>query len=143
MLPEKWQKITEGRKIVLYNTSLTAMLQNSQYVCRKLRYVFSLFKGRKDIALWWRPHPLMKATIKSMRPEILAEYEAIEKEYIEEGWGIYDDTPDMDRAMVCSDCYYGDRSSMVWVYHVTKKPILLEDYAFLTKKSLIYACNFV
>lgn len=142
VLPEKWQKITEDRKIVLYNTSLTAMLQNSQYVCRKLRYVFSLFKDRKDIALWWRPHPLMKATIKSMRPEILAEYEAIEKEYIEEGWGIYDDTPDMDRAMVCSDCYYGDRSSMVHIYQATGKRIVLQDMSVIHDENtcgLIYA----
>ena len=126
-LPEKWQKIVEGKKIVLYNTSLTAMLQNSQYVCRKLRYVFSIFKDRKDVALWWRPHPLMKSTMRSMHPEILTEYEAIEQQYIKEGWGIYDDTPDMDRAIVCSDCYYGDMSSMVRIYQETGKPVMLQE----------------
>ena len=128
VLPEKWQKIVAGKKIVLYNTSLSAMLENSQYVCRKLRYVFSIFKDRKDAALWWRPHPLMKSTMRSMRPEILAEYEAIEQEYIKEGWGIYDDTPDMDRAIVCSDCYYGDQSSMVCLYQETGKAIIIQDY---------------
>ena len=127
VLPEKWQKIVEGKKIVLYNTSLTAMLENSPYVCQKLRYVFSIFKDRKDAALWWRPHPLIKSTMRSMRPEILAEYEAIEQEYIKEGWGIYDDTPDMDRAIVCSDCYYGDASSMVQVYSATGKRVILQN----------------
>ena len=63
-----------------------------------------------------------------MRPSILQEYIAIRKQYQEEGWGIYDDTADLDRAIVCSDVYYGDPSSVVWLYRATGKAILIEDY---------------
>ena len=85
----------------------------------------------------------MKATIKSMRPEILAEYEATEKEYIEEGWGIYDDTADLDRAIVCSDAYYGDMSSVVWLYRATGKNIMIEGYLMVDTKGYPYAYSFL
>lgn len=131
-LPEAWQRIVGGRKVVLYNTSVTSALTNTEYVCRKLRSVLAYFKSRKDLALWWRPHPFMEATLHSMRPSILQEYIAIRKQYQEEGWGIYDDTADLDRAIVCSDVYYGDPSSVVWLYQATGKPVMLQDMFDLT-----------
>ncbi len=126
-LPEAWANIVKGKKVILYNTSLNAMLQNADKVCNKLRYVFNVFRHRDDIALWWRPHPLMKATIHSMRPEIEGEYCALEKEYIEARWGIYDDTGDLHRALVWSDAYYGDPSSVVQLYEKTTKPIMYQN----------------
>ena len=126
-LPEKWQRIIAGKKVILYNTSLSATLQNTDKVCGKLRYVFNVFKSQDKCALWWRPHPLMKATLRSMRPEVADEYEQIEKEYIAAGWGIYDDNPDVDRAVVCTDAYYGDCSSVVQLYQKTGKPIMIQS----------------
>ncbi|WP_196606668.1 hypothetical protein [Pectinatus frisingensis] len=137
VLPDNWGKIINGRKIILYNTSLAAVLENSDKVNAKLRYVFSVFKERKDVALWWRPHPLMKATMESMRPEILQEYKQIEQAYINEGWGIYDDTAELDRAITWSDAYYGDMSSVVWLYKVTGKPILIENILEINNKNYV------
>ena len=127
-LPESWQRIVKDKKVVLYNTSLGAALDNSEMVCKKLRYVFDVFKNRQDVALWWRPHPLMEATFRSMRPEHYAEYEQIVAEYKQAGWGIYDDTPELHRAIAYSDCYYGDGSSVVSLYKVTGKPVMIEDF---------------
>ena len=126
-LPEKWRRLAEGKKVILYNTSLTAMLQHSDKVCDKLRYVFDIFRKREDVVLWWRPHPLMKATFHSMRPQFEEEYLGLEKQYIEEGWGIYDDSSDLHRAIAWSDAYYGDRSSVVNLYQKTWKPILFQS----------------
>ncbi|MSU07776.1 hypothetical protein FYJ84_02070 [Veillonellaceae bacterium WCA-693-APC-5D-A] len=132
-LPESWQRIVKGKKVVLYNTSLGAALDNSDMVCKKLRYVFDVFKNRQDVALWWRPHPLMEATFRSMRPEHYAEYEQIVAEYKQAGWGIYDDTSELHRAIAYSDCYYGDRSSVVDLYKVTGKSIMIECYWLINK----------
>ena len=126
-IPAAWEKIVKERKIILYNTSLSAILQNMDKVCDKLRRVFDVFKKRDDVALWWRPHPLMKATIHSMCPQIEKEYCAIEDEYIRGGWGIYDDTSDLHRAITWSDAYYGDKSSIVGMYQKTGKPIMIQD----------------
>ena len=127
-MPEKWRKLIAGKKVILYNTSLGAMLRNSDKVCDKLRYVFDIFRNRDDVVLWWRPHPLMKSTFHSMRPQYEEEYCRIEKEYIEEGWGIYDDTPDLHRAICWSDEYYGDASSVLTIYRKTGKNALLQNY---------------
>lgn len=126
-LPGEWQRIIKGKKIVLYNTSIKAALADGNMICKKLRYVFDVFKSRDDVALWWRPHPLMEATLRSMRPEFYAEYEQIVAEYKQAGWGIYDDTPDANMAITYSDCYYGDYSSVLLTYRETGKPIMIEN----------------
>ena len=127
-LPEEWKKLIEGKKVVLYNTSIAATLTNADKVCDKLRYVFDVFRNRDDVVLWWRPHPLMKPTIHASCPQIEAEYLAIEKEYIEEGFGIYDESPDVHRAICFSDAYYGDGSSVLDLYKVTGKPIMMQNF---------------
>ena len=47
--------------------------------------------------------------------------------YREEGWGIYDDTADVDRAVELSDGYFGDWSSVVQLYQETGKPVMIQD----------------
>ena len=132
-IPDEWLKVVKKsdgtwKKIVFYNTGLGALLQHNEKMLKKVRQVLGVFKEQKDeIALLWRPHPLIPATIKSMRPRLLPEYEAILHEYKSEGWGIYDDTPDVDRAVVLSDAYYGDVSSVVQLYEQTGKPIMMQN----------------
>jgi len=118
-IPEEWLRIIEKpdgswKKIVFYNTSVGALLQHDEKMLEKMKSVFRVFEENKDeVALLWRPHPLIKATIESMRPKLWAEYERIVEEYKRAGWGIYDDSADIDRAVVVSDGYYGDGSSVI------------------------------
>ena len=93
-----------------------------------MKKCWRIFKENKDeVALLWRPHPLIKSTVSSMRPQLWVEYEKIVKWYKEEGWGIYDDSSDMDRAVVLSDGYYGDPSSVVIVYQKTGKLVMIQN----------------
>lgn len=126
-LPRQWQEIIGECKVILYNLSVESLLRNSDKICDKMRHVFGFFKQRKDVVLWWRPHPLMKETIATMRPEIREEYERIERQYIEEAWGIYDDSPDLHRAICWTDAYYGDKSSVEFLYMQTGKPVMEQD----------------
>ena len=132
-IPEEWLRIIEKpdgswKKIIFYNTSLGAFLRDSERMLGKIKDVLRIFYENKDeIALLWRPHPLMGQTIESMRPELLGAYKALVEGYREEGWGIYDDTSDMDRAVILSDAYYGDHSSVVQVYKETGKPIMIQN----------------
>ena len=125
-LPPEWQRIIGGRRAVLYNTSVTAMINHPDDYCKKIRSVLNYFKNAKDIVLWWRPHPLLAATFQSMSPEHYRDYQSIVAQYKKEAWGIYDDTPDMDRAIVCTDAYYGDGSSLVTLYKATGKPVIYQ-----------------
>lgn len=132
-IPSEWLKIIEkpdgGRKkIIFYNTSIAAFLKNSEQMLSKIKNVLEIFKeNQEDVALLWRPHPLMMQTVESMRVDLKEEYLEIIQAYREEGWGIYDDTPDMDRAVILSDAYYGDPSSIVQLYQETGKPIMIQN----------------
>ena len=118
-IPDEWLKIIEKpdgswKKIIFYNTSIAALLEHNEKMLEKMRWVFNVFKENKDeVALLWRPHPLIRTTIESMRPQLWKEYDKLVKQYKEEGWGIYDDSAELDRAVVLSDAYYGDGSSVV------------------------------
>lgn len=117
-IPDEWRKIIcksdgTGKKIVFYNTTVVAFLWYNEKMLKKIREVLEFFYDKRDsVALLWRPHPLMKATISSMRPALLPMYEEIVDEYKKAGWGIYDDSADLDRAVVLCDIYYGDASSV-------------------------------
>ena len=116
------------KKVVLFYTSISALVGNRKTAIEKLKNVFALFKENKDdVALLWRPHPLIEATLESMVPDILEEYREIVKQYKAEGWGIYDDTSDMNRAIIISDAYYGDLSSIVQLYEKLEKPIMIQN----------------
>lgn len=132
-VPAEWLRVIERsdgtwKKIILYNTSIGALLANEEQMLVKIRSVFQTFKEQQeDVALLWRPHPLIESTIKTMKPRLWTEYEKLVQEYRTERWGIYDDSADMDRAVVLSDAYYGDNSSVVRVYWETGKPVMIQN----------------
>jgi hypothetical protein len=126
-LPEAWAKLMDDKKVVLYNTTVGGILQGNEQHLKKIRYVLDTFRKRDDVVLWWRPHPLSEATYQSMRPQLFGEYERIVAEYKREVFGIYDDTIDLHRALAWSDAYYGDGSSLMAMYGVTGKPIMLQN----------------
>lgn len=132
-IPEEWLKIIQKpdgswKKIIFYNTSIGTLLNDNEKMLEKMKQVFGVFKENQDkVALLWRPHPLIQATVSSMRPQLWKAYEKIVEQYRSEGWGIYDDSADMDRAVVLSDAYYGDRSSVVYLYQKTGKPVMIQD----------------
>jgi hypothetical protein len=144
-IPDEWQRLIvkpDGtiKKIVLYNTSIAAILHGNEQYLRKMRHVLGVFQEREDVVLWWRPHPLSIQTYESMRPKLLAEYKNIISEYKKAGFGIYDDSTDLNRAMAISSCYYGDMSSLVSLYQCTGKPVLLQMifFNFLPQEHVLF-----
>lgn len=133
-IPENWLNIIQKpdgsyKKVVFYNISIGSLLENGKKMLAKIENVFSIFKENKDeIALLWRPHPLIEDTLMAMRNQLWERYKIIREEYIQEGWGIYDDSADLDRAIVISDAYYGDKSSVLSLYKQTGKPAMLQSF---------------
>lgn len=132
-IPEQWEQViwkSDGgkKKIVFYNTGISALLVNDEKWINKIENVIEIFKEHKEkVTLLWRPHPLIENTIKSMRQGLLKRFLEIKEDYISGNWGIYDDTPELDRAIAISDVYYGDRSSVVQLYQQTGKPVMIQD----------------
>lgn len=136
-IPEDWLKIIQKpdgsyKKIFFYNTSVNGLLQYEDKMLTKMQDVFNVFKEKQDeVALLWRPHPLIKSTIASMLPQLWEAYEKIVRQYLEEGWGIYDDTVDLNRAIVLCDAYYGDGSSIVQLCQKADKPVMIQSVEVL------------
>lgn len=132
-LPEEWQDIIHKpdgsrKKIILYNTSVGALLQYEDQMLEKMRSVFQIFlESKDDVALLWRPHPLIEATINSMRPQLWEKYHKVVEEYKLAGWGIYDDSPELERAIALCDAYYGDYSSLVQLCQEAGKPVMIQN----------------
>lgn len=131
-VPDDWLAKMTGadgkrKKVLLYNTSVANLLEGREQVLLKIQSVFALLKERKDIILLWRPHPFSRETCEAMRPELMEKYYEIVEDYKKENWGIYDDTSDLNRAIAISDAYYGDVSSLVELYRLTGKPIMIQD----------------
>ena len=128
-IPDEWKKIMDSKgnsRVVLYNTHLNLLMQrNYEFFIPKLKETLEYFKSRTDIVLLWRPHPLSLATAQAMNPHVAESYGSIVEKYKEEKWGIYDDTPDLERAIALSDAYYGSISSLLVLYEATGKPMLI------------------
>lgn len=133
-LPDDWEmriRREDGsrKKIIFYNTTVSAILQSGEAMLDKIERVLCTFQKESEsgeVVLLWRPHPLMEATFASMRPHLLERYRRIVEEYKAAGWGIYDDSANLNRAIAVSDGYYGDMSSVVWLYRETGKPIMIQ-----------------
>lgn len=145
-IPDDWRKVIENsddtrKKVVFYNTSITSLLKNTlsadnkitdQYL-DKLESVLHFFRQHKEAVLLWRPHPLMEQTLASMRPQLLQRYLGLVRDFREEGekegnaCGIFDDSPDLHRAIAVSDLYYGDPSSVESLFQAAGKPALTQN----------------
>jgi hypothetical protein len=107
---------------------VSSLLNAQDKMIKKMRNVFGVFRENRDeVALLWRPHPLIKDTIKAMLPKLWEDYQAIVQEYRDAGWGIYDDSPDLDRAIAISDAYYGDGSSVVQLCQKAGMPVMIQN----------------
>lgn len=131
-VPLEWQQIIdqkeENRKIILYNTSVANVITSPEQVLDKMENVLAFFNRQtENVVLLWRPHPLLRQTFQTNAPELVTHFDAIVENYKIANWGIYDDTPDLDRALVLADAYYGDASSLVQLFKETGKPIMIQN----------------
>lgn len=137
VIPQDWLRIIQKpdgtcKKVIFYNTSINSLLNSGEKMLVKMKFVFQTFRERKDeVALLWRPHPLIKDTIESMLPDLWEAYQKIVQQYKRDGWGIYDDTADLDRAIAISDAYYGDGSSVVQLCQTAGLPVMIQNVDIL------------
>jgi CDP-glycerol glycerophosphotransferase (TagB/SpsB family) len=129
-IPDMWRKCIEVRNpdmIVLYNSSVGALLrQDGAMYLQKMTDIFNEL-ARQNIFIIWRPHPLMESTLRSMRTDYYELYLKIKTAFTENNMGLIDESADMHPAMLISDMYCGDWSSLVWLYQITGKPIIISE----------------
>jgi hypothetical protein len=145
-LPLAWKQLiykSDGsrKKIILYNTHMFSWINSGEAYFKKISSVFELFKNRDDVVLWWRPHPNTEINFRVWKLDLVEEYLKVVEGYKNEAWGIYDDTTDLHRAIAVSDAYYGDYSSLLSMYSLTKKPALIQSVSCKTEEYNFYNKN--
>ena len=128
--PAEWTERTNGKTVLLQVTSIVELLgppADRQAVMRKLNEVLDVVEASEDLMLWWRPHPLERATVTSMVPDIEPLHTAYEERARRSGRVLVDTSADLQRAIHNTDAYYGQWSSIVTLYGFTGKPVVIQD----------------
>ena len=126
--PSEWDATKmNGKKVILYNLTLGEIF--NFHSLGKVKRTLDFFKENKDdVCVIFRPHPLMRAALNSMFPNLLAEYDCVIQEFKRDGYGVLDEEEDMYVGFVWSDACYGmRRSSLTELYKYTGKPLLVYD----------------
>lgn len=134
-VPSEWLSAIEGKKVIFFNTNVSLLLKNPEHIIDNLKRIFSIINKRPQFAVIWREHPLTMSTLSSMRTDIKEDYLKLRKQFIEEKWGVMDETPEPHLAMALSDCYYGAGGSLTAIYPVTGKPVMMMDYLYPNQTS--------
>lgn len=130
-LPAEWEMMTmraDGgrKKIVLCANDISVFLRYQEAALDKLEEVLRTFEDFKDqITLWWRPQRTMMERLEAVSPELAGRYRAILDAYKETGWGICDETGNIDRAVEWCDAYYGDMNAILQPFQNAGKPIMI------------------
>lgn len=125
-VPELWKPLLEGKKVLMLNTSIGCFLQEGKVYFQKIKSLCKLIHSRKQVALIWRPHPLLESAIKSMRPYLLSEFNDLKEYFLENKIGVFDETPDISRTVAISDGYIGEEgSSVINLFGAAGKPIFI------------------
>lgn len=126
-LPHAWADKIAGKTVLLYLTSVAGLLRSRDQMLRKLDHVLDAVRGNEDVVLWWRPHPLERATIDSMAPDLGKAYDALVARARGMSRVILDTSMDLQRAIHWTNAYYGQFSSVVVLYGLTGKPMVIEE----------------
>ena len=127
-LPEEWQYDFYGKKKLLLNTTIEDFLNYYGTILNKLKVFFEIVSQRHDVAIIWRPHPLLEATVKAMHPELIEKYHNLISFFNDNRIGVFDTTADVSRAVVVSDAYIGSEdSSIIALFEVCDKPVFKFD----------------
>ncbi|MBR5509704.1 MAG: LicD family protein [Lachnospiraceae bacterium] len=132
-IPDAWIDVIRKpdgscKKVILYYTSVTTLLQYGEKMLAKMERVFELFQeNQENVVLFWRPEVLGETSIQSMKRKLWKSYQRMVERYRREGWGIYDDAIDAKRAVEVCDAYYGDGSRVLQMCRRAGKPVMLQN----------------
>lgn len=131
-IPEEWKTMLQksdgsNKKVILYYTSISSFCQYGQRMLEKMQSVFQTFQEHKDeVVMLWRADSLIEVVLKQTQPKLWEAYQNIQRQFVTENWGIYDDSADANRAVVLCDGYYGDASSIAHMCRQAEKPVMLQ-----------------
>ncbi len=129
IVPQEWRETLQGKKALMLNTTIGSFLTHGEFVLNKLQAVFEYMKNEQGVLIIWRPHPLLGATIDSMRPQLRSRYDDLVNFFTDENIGILDTTPDITNTIAICDAYIGDDgSSVLNLFGIANKPVFIFNH---------------
>lgn len=132
-IPDEWRTFLfdeDGnfKKVILYYISVSSLFRYKEQMIAKLRSVFDTFlKNRDKVTVIMYPDPLIESTMPNYAPELYEKYIKLVEEYIERGYGIYDDSGDVERLLNLADAYYGDTDKIIQECRNRKLPVMIQN----------------
>ncbi|WP_052380315.1 CDP-glycerol glycerophosphotransferase family protein [Paenibacillus camerounensis] len=146
-IPTDWVQKLDGKKVIVLNSSIGALLNDPNYLI-KLKRRISTMLSYQELALIWRPHPLLESAITSMKPEWHDNYKEIVHIVENCGHAIIDYSASTMPATIVSDGMISDMSSWARQYIATGKPVLMLNGRSKLRRERIclfdhFSCYFV
>lgn len=114
----------DGVTTILLNTTIANLLRLNLEWFTYINEIIEMFEEDHTLKLIWRPHPLLEDTIKSMRGNMLSQYEELIRK-VQTMDNVYIDyREDAYGAFAESDAMISDYSALMMQYIATGKPIL-------------------
>lgn len=117
-----WKKKLGDKKVLLINTSINGVLGISDHL-KRIEQLLICLNGCSGIGYIWRPHPLLQATISSMKTAEQETYSRLLSLVEHSENGIADYSHNLYSAIEQSDGLVSDYSSVVMQYLFTGKPV--------------------
>ncbi len=132
---DEWYHQLHGKTVIMVNTTIQTILKFDNKVFEKLQHVFKYIASKEDVAVIWRPHPLLENTMQSMRPHLLEPYHELVQYFVENRIGVLDQTSSIENTVAISHAYLGDGSSSVRnLFGIVGKPVF--EFNYLTKNNI-------
>ncbi len=120
------------KKVILFYTSISALVENRDTAIDKLNDVFSLFKENRDnILLYYHPDPAIFRFLEEKDKELWDKYIEVVNRFIEEDYGVYDDGKDDTFMVRLCDAFYGDNGYVMYHCIRAKKPVMVMNYSIV------------
>lgn len=126
----------ENKKVILLNSSIGDLLNVDNYF-EQLKEKVSKILAYKEFAVLWRPHPLLKTTIDTLRPSLKKQFNNFKHQFLKNNNFIIDDSIGINRAIKHTDVLMTDFSSLIHSYIMTKKPIYIFNRSSHVKNNTV------
>lgn len=122
-VPMGWTEAIKNRKCILLNTSLSTFLSKKNWVDTVKEMIETILQN-ESFYLIWRPHPLLRSTIKNMRPQFLDKLDEIFRIVEKADNAALDLNGSALESIELSDALISDYSSLMFQYLFSGKPVL-------------------
>lgn len=131
-MPDDWRgKIFKAdgtaKRVIIYCTSISGLFEHRYRMIEKMRSVFKVFAGNRDVVMLWCPDPLVDATIPTTDPKLYENYLNLKGEFEDKSMGILDDSGNNDRLMLMADAYYGDNGRLIQLCRNRNIPVMIQN----------------